>query len=261
MKLKIALCIPAYGHVHGKWAQCLANMITHTLGAKLTNAEGERYEVEMETFMVSSSMLCESRHRLCAEASLWGADYMLFMDADHVFPADILCRLWARNADIVGVNYSRRCEPTAPTACKRVTTDPERDIENLVYTTQEKAEDGEVEEVDHLGFGMCLIRMSVFDRLQTHAEANGKQSFMPLFVFELKDDGMSMIGEDVYFFRKCRDAGVKVLLDHAASWEVGHLHETIMTNAHALVQREDWVAAGREFAKRFEDRAKELEAA
>src|SRR3546814_12174506 len=65
---------------------------------------------------------------------MWGADYILWMDSDHVFPAESLCRLWARNVDIVGVNYSRRCSPTAPTAARFVTDDPDQDTDNLVYT-------------------------------------------------------------------------------------------------------------------------------
>jgi|GEM_PF-1214741 len=249
-RLKIALCVPAHGMVHAKWVQCLTGMIGHTLRADLVDGTGDRLDVELETFIVSSSMLCESRHRLCAEASLWGADYMVFLDADHVFPADILCRLWSRGLDIVGVNYARRCEPTAPTAA---------DADTLVYTTIDKADDGLVEEVAHLGFGMVLIRMSVFDRLQADAEARGQASFMPLFVFELKDDGMSMIGEDVYFFRKLRAAGIKVHLDHQASWEFGHLHEMIMTNAHAVVQADDWRASMRSFGTRLAEKAAVIE--
>lgn len=248
--LKIALCVPAYGIVHARWVQCLTAMIRHTLKADLLDAEGVPLDVEIETFIVSSSMLCESRHRLCAEAALWGADHLLFMDADHVFPADILCRLWSRGLDIVGVNYARRCEPTAPTAAR---SGGPGDPRNLVYTTQEKAEDGLVEPVAHLGFGMVLIRMAVFDRLQAAAEAQGLATFMPLFLFGLKEDGMSMIGEDVYFFAKCRAAGIAVHVDHAASWGFGHLHETIVTNAHAVVQAEAWTAGAGDFARRLQD--------
>lgn len=259
MKLKIALCIPAYGMVHAKWTQCLTDMVTHFLQAKLTDADGVEYEKELKTFMVSSSMLAESRHRLTAEASLWGADYMLWMDADHVFPADSLCRLWARNVDIVGVNYARRCEPTAPTAAKIVTDDPAQDHSNLVYTTRDKYEQGVMEEVSHLGFGLCLIRMSIFDRLQERAEEKGEKSLMPLFVFQLKEDGMGMIGEDVFFFKKCRDAGIKVWCDHGVSGSVGHLYETIVLNAHAVAQETEWLAGQKEFVDRLTDKADELE--
>src|SRR3546814_3743638 len=80
-------------------------MVAHFMRSRLTDSEGREYDKEIETFFVSSSLLIASRHRLVAEAVMWGADYILWMDSDHVFPAESLCRLWARNVDIVGVNY------------------------------------------------------------------------------------------------------------------------------------------------------------
>ena len=114
--LKVALCIPVYGMCHARFTQSLANMIVHSLGAELRNAAGEPVKLELETFMVSCSMLTESRHRLVAEALAWEADHMLCLDADHVFPPDTLMRLLAHNLPAVGANYPRRFTPTAPTA-------------------------------------------------------------------------------------------------------------------------------------------------
>lgn len=259
--MKIALCIPCYGDPKGKFVQCLADMIVHTKDAILRDRDGERIDIEIQTFIVASSILTESRHRLVAEAVLWGADYMLWMDADHVFPSDALCRLWSRNVPIVGVNYARRCEPTAPAAAKIVTDDVDEDQKNLVYTTREKADAGEVEEVSHLGFGMCLIDMRVFDVLQKVSEDAGETSFLPLFAFVKNEDGAGVIGEDVFFFRKLRDAGFKVYCDHALSWEVGHITDHIVFNGHAVAQRDAWIARQRKTSAKFLDRAKELEEA
>jgi hypothetical protein len=122
--------------------------------------------IEVDVFMVACSMLTQSRHKLVAEAVFWGADYMLWLDADHVFPPDTLARLWARNLPIVGCNYARRCTPTAPTASAK----GEDDLKSLVYTTPEKVAADLVEEVDHIGFGVCLIDMRIFDVLQAKAE-------------------------------------------------------------------------------------------
>src|SRR3546814_17540620 len=120
------------------------------------------------------------------------------MDSDHVFPAESLCRLWARNVDIVGVNYSRRCSPTAPTAARFVTDDPDQDTDNLVYTTKEKYEDDVLEEVSHLGFGLCLLKASIFHKLQVEAEAKGETSSLPLFTFPFNEAGMGVISDDVH---------------------------------------------------------------
>ena len=114
--LKVAVCIPVYGMTHAKFTQSLANMLVFSLGADVRGPAGEPVELELETFMVSCSMLTESRHRLVAEALAWDADYMLCLDADHVFPPDTLVRLLAHSLPAVGANYPRRFAPTAPTA-------------------------------------------------------------------------------------------------------------------------------------------------
>ena len=259
--MKIALCIPAYGMVHAKWMQCVTDMIVYTLTHANLQRDGKVAEIEFSTFIVSSSNLCESRHRLAAEATMWEADYLLWLDADHVFPKDAFCRLWAQDKDIVGANYSRRCFPTAPTAAKLITADRKKDHNNLVYTTKEKADAGECEEVSHLGFGFVLMKADIFNRLQAHAESQGKQTMMPLFMFGLREDGMSPIGEDVFFFQKCREAGVTIWCDHAVSETVGHVHEFILFNAHAVQQEAEWLEMTKELPARLNEKAEAAEAA
>lgn len=256
--MKVALCIPAYDRIHAKFVQCLADMIEYSKTAILER-DGERLEVEMETLIVSSSILTESRHRLVAEALTADADYIMFMDADHVFPRDAFCRLWAHNLPVVGVNYSRRCTPTAPTAAKIVTDDADKDHKNLIYTTEGKAMKGEVEEVSHMGLGLVLIDARVFTALQAHAEKNGEETMLPLFEFVRNPNGHGVIGEDVFFFNKLKDAGFVPFLDHGLSWEVGHLSEAIMTCAHANQQKEGWLEREKKTRAKFENKAVELE--
>ena len=260
-RLKLAICIPVYDKPEAMFMQSLLAAIRHFPQANLTNDHDEKYHADVQTFIVTSSNLCQNRHKLAAEAVNWGADYMLFADADHVFPEDAIARLWSRNKQIIGCNYARRCTPTAPTAAQDVTSADEEDYKNLVYTSPEKADAGLVEEVLHLGFGLSLIRMDVFDALQDHAEAQGKSSFLPLFKFEDDGTGANAIGEDVYFFQKCRAAGLKVWVDHHLSWEVGHIAAAIMTNAHAWRQKDKWAEQCQAAFKKYEERAKELEGA
>jgi hypothetical protein len=88
-------------------------MVIHTSQAKIIY-DDEPVTPELKLFIVSSSLLPESRNRLVAEALNWDADYMLWMDADHVFPCDALLRLLGRSKLVVGFNYARRHTPTAP---------------------------------------------------------------------------------------------------------------------------------------------------
>ena len=272
--LRIAICIPVYGMTHAKFTQSLASMIVYSLEAAIVR-DGRNVKLELETFMVSCSMLTESRHRLVAEALAWEADYMLCLDADHVFPPDTLVRLLAHGLPAVGANYPRRFAPTAPTAAilRQAEDDPsirgsaatqdEREGEEtatLLYTTRALAERGLVEPVAHLGFGVLLLDMRVFDALQAKAEAKGEGNFLPLFKFEPTANKVGMIGEDVFFFRKLATCGIRPFVDHALSWEVGHLFEAVLTNGHALAQKDQWAEHARNRARKFEAKAEEFEA-
>lgn len=261
--LKVAICIPVYGMTHAKFTQSLANLIIHSLGATIVRGEAaEPVKLELETFMVSSSMLTESRHRLVAEALAWEADHMLCLDADHVFPPDTLLRLLSHGLPVVGCNYARRFTPTAPTAAvdSGATDDCEAEAKRLLlYTTEEKARAGEVEPCAHLGFGVLLLDMRVFDALQAQAERAGDGNFLPLFKFEPTENKVGMIGEDVFFFRKLAEAGIRPFVDHGLSWEVGHLFEVVLTNGHAAAQHDQWCAHQRSKAAKFAKKAEEIE--
>jgi hypothetical protein len=255
--IRLAICIPAYGDTKAKFTLSLANALIKLHSAAIVDHEGNPVPIETEMFMVSCSMLTESRTRLVAEAVGWEATHLLWLDADHVFPANAILRLLAHNVDVVGANYPRRCIPTAPTAAKTVSEDD--DNRNLVYTTMEKAHDNLVEEVDHMGFGVCLMNMAVFDLMQIHAEEHGDGNFLPLFKFTEIPGKAGPIGEDVFFFRKLREAGGRVFVDHALSWEVGHIHEMIMTNAHAVAQKDRWRQNAKEKTAQLEKKIEELE--
>lgn len=226
--MKIALCIPCHGDTKTKFTQCIIAMVACTLGARIEDDNNDPIKIEFEVFIVSGSLLPESRNRLVAEAIHWEADYMLWMDADHVFPSDALLRLLARNKLVVGCNYARRFSPTSPTASKLVDGKTE-----LVWT-----EEGmDIEEVAHLGLGFCLVNMRVYDILEARAAKAKKKHFWPLFRMDPGPSGITFIGEDVHYFKMLRAAGVPIFCDHALSWEVGHETSHILTNAHAVVQR------------------------
>lgn len=259
MALKVAIGIPCYGDPKLKFVASLVAMLNHFHTANFTDEKGEPLDRIVEVFWVSTSNLLQSRHKILFDAAAWGADYLLWMDADHTFPKEALARLWAHNLPIVGCNYARRIIPTAPTAAKIVTNDDAEDHKNLVYTTVEKAQAGEVEEVNHLGLGLCLMDMRVLDAVQARSEERGEKNFLPLFKFETNEDGTSEIGEDVFFFNKCRDAGFKVHLDHGLSWEVGHIHEAIMWNSTAVRHQDEWVKRQKALFEKYEEMARKAE--
>ena len=245
--MKIAICIPCHRQTEAKFTQCLAEMLVFTMSRQI-EFNGKLVTPQIETLIVSCSLLTESRNRLVAEAINCDADYMLWMDADHIFPRDALLRLLSHNMLVVGCNYARRLDPTSPTASK-----PNAEGKNeLVWTTKEVADRGDMEEVGHLGLGLCLMDMRAFGILEHKAKEEGKEHFWPLFRIDPTEDGIGSIGEDVYFFKRLRDAGIPIVLDHNLSWDVGHIHEHILTNAHCEIQKNRWV----EFEKHKLDKFK-----
>ena len=237
--VKVAICIPVYGDPKCKFMHSLMNLLIYSLSHATLTVDGEERLLELNTFTVNCSMLTESRHTLVAAAIDWDADYMLCLDADHVFPPQTLMRLLAHNLPAVGCNYPRRVTPTAPTAAS--CSSDEDGIEHNLYTTQEKADANLVEECAHLGFGVLLLDMRVFDALQYHADKEGHGNILPLFMFEPTPNKIGMVGEDVFFFRKLAAAGIRPFVDHSLSWEVGHCAEIILTNAHAVAHQDKWI--------------------
>jgi hypothetical protein len=155
-------------------------------------------DATLEIFVRSSSMIAFGRNVLVGFAREWAADFILWADDDHAFPPDTLVRLLAHKKDVVGCNFLRRSEKATPTASRDG---------KPVWTTRAKAQGG-LEEVDHLGLGLCLMRTAVLNGLPE-----------PLFATDMA----TTTGEDVILCRKLRAAGTKIHVDHALSWESRHI--------------------------------------
>jgi hypothetical protein len=200
----------------------LAKLVVRT-GQTQINFNGEVSFPQIEIFMRSSSVLPQLRNILVKSAIDWGANYLLWLDADQKFPDEALLRLLSLNLPVVGVNYPRRVHPHLPTA---LGLDGQ-----LITTTEEAAKAGDVVRVLSMGFGCCLIDMTIFDRLHEHVIVTGAAEIWPLFATEMVGDGTEIVGEDVFFFRRIHEAGVPVHIDQALSWSIGHVHQRVLTNA------------------------------
>jgi len=222
--MKIAICTPHYGDVTAEFAYSLAKLVGRTAQTQI-EFNGQVTLPTIELFMRSSSIVSQLRNILVRDALAWGANYLLWLDADQKFPEEALLRLLSLNLPAVGVNYPRRVPPYRPTA-----TDLDG---NLVRTTEQLAREGMVQQVLSLGFGCCLLDTTVFDALQRQALADGEESMWPLFAVEMLGDGTQIVGEDVFFFRRLQRAGIALHLDHALSWSIGHVHHRVLNNSDA----------------------------
>src|SRR4051794_16006201 len=235
--MRIAICIPRYGDTKGEFTVSLARMLVRTLSIPVGSPAGP-VKFEIEIFSTTSSDLPASRTGLLKRAMAWQARYLLWLDADHIFPPDALLRLLRHSLPVVGCNYPRRAAPTGPVATRY---NEEGELEQL-WTTAAKAQAGEIEEVAVLGLGFCLLDMRIFAQVQAHAEAGAGWAKWEPFERILSPDTGSRMGEDAAFFAALRAAGVKAYVDHGLSWHIGHVAERILTNADAEAEREAWLA-------------------
>ena len=230
--MKVAILIPRHGDTKGEFMLSLARMLVHSLGPTAP----ERLEIEI--FSVASSDLPASRTRLLQHAIAWQARYALWLDTDHVFPPDALLRLLEHRLPVVGCNQARRTEPTGPVAM-RFNRDGEMEH---VWTTEELATAGAVEEVAHVGLALCLLDLAALHAVKAHVEAHGP-GWAHWAPFDRKrlPGTTARMGEDASFFQELREAGVKAHVDHGLSWEVGHIGERVFTNADTVRDREAWL--------------------
>jgi hypothetical protein len=215
--MQVVIVTPHNGDTKAGFTRSLARMLIYTAKTGLPGAVG-RVSPELDYVMIGSSNLAGNRTNLAEVVLQSGADWMLWLDSDHTFPHYTLERLISVKQPVVGCNYARRSFPTGPTAFRLNDGKAEP-----VWTTQKAAKEGLVERVHSLGLGVCLMSVAVLRQIER-----------PWFEW-------GPAGEDGYFFGKLAAAGVPVMLDHALSWEVGHIAEVEITNAQTARDRADWI--------------------
>lgn len=152
--------------------------------------------------------VAENRNYCVVQAQINKSDYLFFVDDDMTFPPDTLERLLAHNVDIVGVNSYSRILPLSSTVGLM--------NENGEYKHPDKYPEWEMKIPDTLfkayfvGTGVCLIKMSVFEKIKK-----------PYFEFKMAKNGMMLHGEDGTFCEKAKKAGIDVWCDPTI--KIGHI--------------------------------------
>lgn len=211
--MRVVIGIPVHRQMEADFGVCLASLTMYTVR--------QAPQIDIAVQRVSSSILAQARTRLWRWAENNQADYILFADADQTFPSDALLRLLAHDLPAVGANYRARIAEAVVSSGWGLDGRPLK---------LPRPGDG-VEEVLHLGLGLCLINVpKVSSALAAQAEREGRSTYYPIFAALPDPDGArnpdgddKFVGEDVYFFDKLRSAGIKLHVDHDLSREVGHL--------------------------------------
>jgi len=168
--------------------------------------------ITYETFF--STYIHDGRNLIVKYAKKIGATHIIWIDSDMFFPSRTFETLLNHNLDFVGVNYATRKPPHFFTAMKRFWKDAP-DVEyhdGLGYVSVHTSDQSSgLEEVDSLGFGLCVTATHLFDKIEK-----------PWFEYEYVPSNDSHCGEDIYFCRKLEDI-TKIYVDHDLSKEVKHV--------------------------------------
>jgi hypothetical protein len=133
-------------------------------------------------------------------------DAIMWWDSDVLTPLDAITTLMNREKDIVSGIYFQKCPPYLPVLRKK-NNDP--NALGAYELITKIPTDGSLFRVDAAGLGCCLVDMKVYDKLTE-----------PYHLFQRKP----VMGEDIYFFNKCNEAGIETWAD--SSVLCGHLCES-----------------------------------
>jgi uncharacterized protein YacL (UPF0231 family) len=192
-KSKLAVLMPVRDHMHSASAKCLTELV------KLNTMNG----IDTHVVMEASTVLLTQRERLALEAQAIGAEYMLWLDSDMVFPATTALRLLAHNEPIVAANYVRRQLPAKGVAYEKI-----GDWINPLPFEQRN----DLVPVEGIGMGCMLVKTSILEEIP-----------QPWFEFTWTPESNDWLGEDMNFCQKMTKAGYTVKVDTSLSMEMRHL--------------------------------------
>ena len=196
--MRVAICIPARGQMEVTTAFDLTMMAAYMAGKK---------NIDLNVYTSQGTLIFDQRNSLVRTAVEEKCDYILFIDADMRFPKTTLERLLAHKKDIIGVNATTRMMPPKPTA-RNIQINEDGSVDWLeIFSNKEKG----ISKVDAIGCGVMLIKTSCLKNIP-----------QPYFYFEQLLKG-KLLGEDIYFCIKAKDAGIDTWVDHDLSMEIGHV--------------------------------------
>lgn len=156
------------------------------------------------------------RNRVVKEALDVGAEWLLFLDDDHVFGPELLNRLLAHEKPIVGSLYLQRMMPFAPVAYASKTDDG-------VYIPVDLAAHGpeDLIEVAAVGTGGMLIRSEILHAMNEPWFYHGRASEDLIFCDRVYEQGLGPIYCDLGA-RLGHMSPAALWPSHSdGSWEVG----------------------------------------
>lgn len=208
--LKVLVGVPSGPLWASEFGMCLGNLMATFANVRVPGVVSQ----ELRVANVRSSVLPRNRLDLVKMAKSAGVDYLLMMDCDHTFPADILHKMLKHDKPVVAINCVTKCIP-AQTTARQKSADG---LGTPVFSDNNAG----LERVWRVGTGIMLIRRDVLEQVPHSA-----------WTMVYKEDVDSYQGEDWSFCQACEELGIPLYVDHGLSVKVGHVGN--LTYTHDLV--------------------------
>jgi hypothetical protein len=199
-EIKLSIGIPTTGLVSMGFAYSLTGMISYTAANAVKTLPEASIQIKLD--VVQSSNWITNREKLCRHAVDNDMTHLLFLDDDMVFDPQVLEIMLGRRQSIVCTNYLMKKE------------EPEFVAVSLDGKSREKTTEKStgIQPIAYSGFGVSLFDVEVFKKVP-----------QPWFAPEFVPERSEYTTEDNPFYRKAREAGFTVYLDHDASKLVSHV--------------------------------------
>lgn len=138
-----------------------------------------------------------------------GFDYLLWLDADMLYPQNIIEQylmapaITGKPIDVIGCLYFKRDYPYSPIAYKFTKEDRIRPFTEIPHLAVQK---NSLYDVDGLGFGGLMVAKHVYDKLKNQKwHVYGRNFHLPF-------DAEDKLTHDLVFCKRVRDRGMNILL-------------------------------------------------
>ena len=186
--MRTLIAIPCMDEMDSGFVQCLVDL---------------RKVGDVDTTILSGSLVYEARERLAALAVDGEYDQVLWLDSDMMFPDTLLLDLTAQDKDFVSGVCAARRSPYMPCVYRK-------DGDGLKFFTDYT---DRLFEIDGSGFGVVLMKTKLlkdsFDKFKT--------CFQPIPGF----------GEDLSFCLRAKQLGYQLFAD--PNIEIGHIGKTVIS--------------------------------
>lgn len=191
-----------------------------------------------EVLYIAGADCAVSRNKLASAAR---GEYIFFVDDDVLPPPNAIVKLYEHKKDFITGLYFARQRPHYP-QIHTLTKDDERRCDSVIDYPKDK-----LIEVDACAAGCMLIKRKVFEKLK-----------QPYFHYIPATETEPKMGEDFFFCKKLREAGIKIYCDtsvicrHIGDEFIGPQHWDIYRQR--LAQMEDMMGP-----EKFKEYKKQLQ--